>query len=61
MKAVHVQLANERRDISMFEILPTIVSFVTPFCKRESYERTFEKSLEGDIRKLSSVGDHDIR
>lgn len=27
----------------------------------KTYERTFEKSLEGDITKLSAVFDHDIR
>lgn len=28
---------------------------------RDTYERTLEKSAEGDITKLSALGDHDIK
>jgi hypothetical protein len=45
----------------MFEILS--VEDEQLFCYREdaTYERTLEKSLEGDMTKLSAEGDHDIK
>lgn len=32
-----------------------------PGLARSTYERTFEKSLEGDIMKLSAEFDHEIK
>lgn len=64
MKAVHIQLSDKRRDICMFKILAAWRFSIGTSCRRwfcYTYARTLEKSFEGDMRKLSWDGDHEIR
>jgi hypothetical protein len=67
MKPVHIELSNERRDISVLEILTNEanISNQATICEAlsrgETDARTFENSDVGDMTKLSLVLDHDIR
>jgi hypothetical protein len=61
MKTVHVQLAYEGRNISVLKILAVICELRTCNLGSQAHERTFEKSLEGDMTKLSAEFDQDIK
>lgn len=63
MKAIHVQLANEGGDISVLEVRSARpVSYIKSGpSSRRTYDKTLEKSLEGDMTKLSLVLDQEIR
>ncbi len=62
VESVHIQLSYKWWNICMLEILPVMCK---PECicywKIRTHERTFEKSLEGDMTKLSAEFDQDIR
>lgn len=46
----------------MFKVLPTThEQRIQPEVRPSTYERTFEKSLDGDITKLSWVADQEMR
>jgi hypothetical protein len=62
VEAVHVELAHERRDIGMLEVLSMRrVSDIVGVISRVTYARTFENSVLGDMTKLSLLVDHEIR
>lgn len=67
MKTIHIELSNERRDISVLEILTKEVdisnqaTICEALSKGGTDARTFENSDVGDMTKLSLVLDHDIR
>ena len=61
MEAIHIQLAHEGRNVGMFEILTGRYKQLVLWRKFGTYERTFEKSLDGDITKLSAELDQAIR
>ncbi len=61
VEAIHIQLAYKRGYIRMFKILTG--NYELQLLARDSYtyERTFEKSLDGDMTKLSAEFDQAIR
>lgn len=76
MKAIHIQLADERGDVGVLEVRSVIkVSDSLRRCTcghvlhriclslfiKYTYDSTFEKSAVGDMTKLSEVGVHDIK
>jgi hypothetical protein len=61
VEAIHIQLAHEGRNVGVFEILTRIYKQLFLWRKFGTYERTFEKSLDGDITKLSAELDQAIR
>lgn len=65
VETVHVQLSDKRRDVRVLEVLPgkssaERLNLTTPRSST-TYARTLEKSVEGDMTKLSLLFDHDIR
>lgn len=63
VKAIHVQLAHERGNVGVLEVRPASpVSYIkSGQSSRCTYDRTLEKSLEGDMTKLSLLLDHEMR
>ena len=61
VKSIHVQLSYKRRNVCMLEVLAVACERGSMNANIQTYERTFEKSLEGDIMKLSAELDHDMR
>lgn len=62
VKSIHIQLSYKRRNISMLEILPVTCEQLYPKQNKCcTHERTLEKSLDGDMTKLSAELDHDIK
>jgi hypothetical protein len=61
VKAIHIQLAHEGRYVGMFKILTRSCKQLSLWTDFGTYERTFEKSLDGDITKLSAELDQAIR
>lgn len=63
VEPIHIQLPHKRRNIGMLEVLTVenkqMISMSMSWHK--TYARTFEKSAEGDMTKLSLDGDHDIK
>jgi hypothetical protein len=60
VKAIHVQLSYKRRNICVLKIL-SVIGELRSSDDRSTYDKTLEKSLEGDITKLSAEFDHDIK
>ena len=61
MEAIHIHLAHEGRNVGMFKILTKSYKQLSLWPKFGTYERTFEKSLDGDITKLSAELDQAIK
>jgi hypothetical protein len=65
METVHIQLSYERRNVGVFKILSEAKSASRAAIwlsgRVSTYDRTFEKSAEGDMTKLSALADHDIK
>jgi len=61
VEAIHIQLAHKGRNVGMFKILTMSCKQLSLWPNLATYERTFEKSLDGDITKLSAELDQAIR
>jgi hypothetical protein len=67
MKTVHIELSDERRDISVFKVLTGEANISTTLQDAKRFQgqgtdaRTLENSDVGDMTKLSLVPDHEIR
>jgi hypothetical protein len=61
VEAIHIQLAHEGRNVGMLKILTGRRKHLFLWQKFCTYESTFEKSLDGDITKLSAELDQAIR